>query len=75
MSRRTAEPIADPWQTSPTFVDGLAAMETIGSVTHLVFTARQTGAYEGAQRERVVQARLIVPTDQLPMIARQLLVF
>ncbi len=66
------EPIAEPSVTIPIFVDGLSAMQTLGSVTHLIFTARQTSAFDGST-ERVVQARLIIPADQMVVIGRQLL--
>lgn len=66
-------PISEPSVTVPIFVDGLSAIETIGAVTHLIFTARQKSACEGARMERVVQARLIIPTDQLDIVGKLLL--
>jgi hypothetical protein len=66
------EPIAESSVVIPIFVDGLSAMQTFGSVTHLVFTARQTSVFDGST-ERVIQARLIIPADQMIVIGRQLL--
>ena len=67
------EPIHDPYSIGPTFVDGLSVIEAVGPVTHLVFTSRQTPVWQGSKPERIVQCRLVVPTDQLITIARQLL--
>jgi hypothetical protein len=56
------------------FVDGLSMMHTVGGVTHLIFTVEQPETLASELRtERLVQARLIVPTDQLKAIARALL--
>ncbi len=69
------EPICEPCPIPSTFVDGLSAMRTIGAVTHLIFTARQVEASSepGGSIDRIVQARLIVPTDQLQAIGKALL--
>jgi hypothetical protein len=64
-------PIAE-YSVSPTFVDGLAVIETIGAVTHLSFTMKQRDPCNN-KMERAIQARLIVPTDQLAVIGRLLL--
>ena len=62
------EPINEPCPISPTFVDGLSAMQTIGAVTHLgAFRADYYLYVPGL--ERIVQARLLIlPTDQLQAI-------
>ena len=44
----------------------------MGAVTHLVFTARQADP-DGSHIDRIVQARLIVPSDQLQEIGRAVL--
>lgn len=48
-------------------------MVRVGAVTHLVFTARQISVWSETPMERVVQARLIVPTDQLDTMGRAIL--
>jgi hypothetical protein len=72
MSKKPAAPIVEPCPITSVFVDELGAMTHLGAVTHLIFSARQEIAYDGST-ERVVQARLIVPTDQLQKIGRALL--
>jgi hypothetical protein len=67
-----AEPLSEPFSTVPCFVDALSGINTLGTVTHLIFTARQISTLDGSL-ERLVQARLIVPTDQLTTIGRSLL--
>jgi hypothetical protein len=70
-SNDTPAPIIEQWTSAPLFVDELSAMTTVGAVTHLVFTARQ--ADTDGRMQRLVQARLIVPTDQLKAIGRAIL--
>jgi hypothetical protein len=75
MSRKSnaIPPLAEYVSVSPIYVDGLGAMKTIGAVTHLIFTTLQSDHCNGDRVERVIQARLIVPTDQLKEIGRMLL--
>ncbi len=68
--RRSIAPIVELAAPLPIFVDGLGAMTVVGAVTHLVFTALQQ---VDGRMSRVVQARLIVPTDQLQAIGRAIL--
>lgn len=63
--RHGGAPIIDICFTTPIFVDGLSEITAAGAVTHLVFTALQK--IDGEMR-RVIQARLVVPTDQLQTI-------
>jgi hypothetical protein len=53
--------------------DGLAAVIPLGSVTHLLFTAREAQLSEGGKVVRNGQVRLIVPTDCLQEIALTIL--
>lgn len=68
-----AMPLCEPAVVDDRFAATLARIETIGPVSRLIFAVPQSilaGASVGA--ELVVVARLIVPTDALPHIARQL---
>ena len=67
------EPLSEPFSIVPSFVDALSGIHTLGPVTHLVFTARQISTFDGSSVERLVLARLIVPTDLLTTIGRSLL--
>ena len=71
--RKKVETITNSTSAYPIFVDGLSAVTPVGTVTHLLFTTRQTSTYEKGVIERVVQARLVVPTDLLETIARIML--
>ena len=51
------------------FADDVAAVTRLGSVTHLLFTARIQDTYEG-KIHRYVQLRLIVPTERVREIGR-----
>ena len=55
--------------TVTVFADGLAHVDQVGPNSHLVFYMSQR-MHDGPAR--VVVARLIVPTDQLARMARQL---
>jgi hypothetical protein len=70
--QKQGEPISEPFGVPSIFIDGLSEMSTIGAVTYLIFTARQKSPI-GGQVERIVQARMIVPTDNLQVIGRALL--
>lgn len=73
MSRQSdaSPPISEYSVAPPNFVDGLSAIQTIGSVTHLLFTTLQRDADSG-RMERTVQVRLVVPNDQVAAIGRLL---
>jgi hypothetical protein len=71
MSAPQQLPILDVYAVSPAFVDEVVAIMTIGVTTHLTFACRQPET-DGSV-SRVVQARLIVPTDQLKAIGRAIL--
>jgi hypothetical protein len=66
------EPISDLSANCTIPVDELSAIFHVGALTHLVFTLRQPNATRGIGVERIVQARLLVPTDQLQKIGRLL---
>jgi hypothetical protein len=51
------------------FADDVAAVTQLGSVTHVLFTARQQATYDG-KIYRAVQLRLVVPTEELQRIGR-----
>jgi hypothetical protein len=69
---KTHEPINESSPICPTFVDGLSGIITFGAVTHLIFTVRQRwGGIDNT--ERVVQARLVVPSGELQAIGRAIL--
>jgi hypothetical protein len=53
----------------PLFVDGLT-ITPVGGVTHLLFTTRQSSVPGSDRMERVVQARLVVPNEQLQTMGR-----
>jgi hypothetical protein len=67
--RQPNEPIIDPGNVLEVFADGVAAVTQFGAVTHLLFTARRQDTHEG-RTERVLQLRLIVPTEQVARIGR-----
>jgi hypothetical protein len=71
MSALRQLPLIDVYAVSPTFVDEVAAIVTVGGTTHLTFACREPET-DGSVA-RVVQARLIVPTDQLKAIGRAIL--
>jgi hypothetical protein len=69
-----APPIHEPCPVSSVWVDGLSVIQTVGAVTHLIFTEQRPEVQGDEPKiERVVQARLIVPTEQLQAIGRALL--
>jgi len=51
-----------------TFCTELARIETIGPCSMLVFAMEQSTFY-GTEKERTIEARIIIPTDALPAIA------
>jgi hypothetical protein len=68
------EPINELSPIFPTFVDGLSAIITMGAVTHLIFTARMRCEWDAVSKtERVVQARLAIPSCELQAIGRAIL--
>ena len=70
----THEPINEISAICPTFVDGLSAIITMGAVTYLIFTARQRCEWDAVSKtERIVQARLVVPSGELQAIGRAIL--
>ncbi len=66
-------PVTELSNTVPAFVDDLCSVETIGGVTHLVFTSTRRQLYSPHDLERVVEARLIVPADRIDAMARAML--
>jgi hypothetical protein len=70
---KTHEPINEPSLICPTFVDGLRGIITMGAITHLIFTARQRCEWITVGTERIVQARLVVPSSELQAIGRAIL--
>jgi hypothetical protein len=67
------DPIIETSCATPVYVDELSIVKTVGAVTHLVFSSRQPVSHEPNRFERIVQQRMIVPTDQLNTMARALL--
>lgn len=65
-------PLYEPACVSLVFVDELSVITTLGSITHLIFSAQRRSIDDG-RAERVVEARLIIPTDRLQAIGRALL--
>jgi hypothetical protein len=66
---RPNEPIVDPGNVLEVFTDDVAAVTPFGAVTHLLFTLRRQDPYSGTN-ERVLQLRLIIPTEQVKRIGR-----
>jgi len=66
-------PIVESRAITPIFADGLSSILQVGTVTHLTFTAREADFAGSVTIERVVQVRLIVPTDQLKAIGNMML--
>jgi len=66
------EGVFEMYSVAPVFADGVAVLESLGSVTHLLFTCRQSSPHEPGDVMRVVQVRLIVPTEQIATFARVL---
>jgi hypothetical protein len=71
MSKARAEPITELTCNPSTPVDGLSAVVPLGTSTHLIFTVRQPDI--DGRIVRIVQARLVVPTEQLQAIGRVML--
>lgn len=74
MSAKEPEPIIKSQTVPATFVDGLSSITHVGAVTHLIFTVRQPAGHDPRSVDRVVQARLVVPTEQLQAMGRAMLV-
>jgi hypothetical protein len=64
-------PLVEPYTAATAFVEEVSAIVTLGSTTHLTFAARQVES--DGNVVRMIQARLIVPTDQLQTIGRAIL--
>jgi hypothetical protein len=64
-------PLVEISIAAPIFADELSAVVPDGTMTHLIFSARQPRT-DGVM-ERVVQYRLVVPTDRLQLIGRTML--
>ena len=62
-------PLIEPTPLPPVFADELAAVLPVGAVTHLLFIAKQP---DGQEVERVLQVRLVVPTDQIALMCQRL---
>lgn len=71
MSEQKRLPLYEPFSISTAFVDEIAGVIPSGSVTHLVFASSQPNA--NGEMERLVQARLIVPTERLQAIGKAIL--
>ena len=71
MSTPRQLPLVEPYTAATAFVEEVSAIATLGSTTHLTFAARQ--AEVDGSVVRVIQVRLIVPTDQLKAIGRAIL--
>jgi hypothetical protein len=71
MSTPRQLPLVEPYTASTAFVEEVSAIVTLGSTTHLTFVARQ--AEVDGSVVRVIQVRLIVPTDQLKAIGTAIL--
>jgi hypothetical protein len=71
MSTKHLEEIIERVAIASTPADALSAIIPIGAVTHLLFT-QQEPETDGSIY-RVLQVRLVVPTDQLQAIGRLLL--
>jgi hypothetical protein len=71
MSGKHKEEITERGAITSTPVDELSAVIPLGAVTHLLFTQREPETCGTIYR--ILQARLVVPTDQLQAIGRVLL--
>jgi len=63
------EAVLEACHIDPVFVDELSAIIPAGDVTHLVFSVRMPSTHGGAM-ERILQSRLIVPTNSVSGIGR-----
>jgi len=63
--------IYDPGGTPSFFVDDACTLIRIGSVTHVIFTAREPAA--DGKVVRTVQARAIIPNSAVQQIGRSML--
>ena len=64
-------PLVESCMAATAFVEEVSAIATLGSTTHLTFAARQVET--DGNVVRMVQARLIVPNDQLKAIGTAIL--
>ena len=71
MNSQRQLPLYEPFSIPAAFVEEVSAIATFGSITHLIFASRQAESDGGVAR--IVQARLIVPTDRLQAIAKAML--
>jgi hypothetical protein len=71
MSTPRQLPLVEPYTAATAFVEEVSAIATLGSTTHLTFASRQVET-DGSV-VRLVQVRLIVPTEQLQMIGKAIL--
>jgi hypothetical protein len=71
MNERKTEMISERVCITATPVDALSAVVPLGAVTHLIFTMREPDT--DGHIYRVVQAKLVVPTEQLQLIGRNIL--
>lgn len=71
MSGQRKEEIIERIAIASMSVDALSAVVPLGAVTHLLFTQREPET--DGSIYRILQARLVVPTDQLQAIGRALL--
>jgi hypothetical protein len=71
---KLAPPLIDPWHSAPVFADNLARINSHGPITHLVFAYTQHDPCDGAEgvKVRTIVTTLIVPTEILPILVRQL---
>ena len=67
------EPLLDLMALTPVYADELSIVKTMAGVTFLVFSSRQPDTSNPEKCDRVVQLRLIVPTDALNTMARAML--
>lgn len=66
-------PLTEPAIVADQFVAVLARIETLGSVSRLIFAVPQSVLHgDAVAAEMIVVARLIVPTEALPQIAQML---
>jgi hypothetical protein len=66
------EQILEAGEREPIFVEDLGAIIPAGPITHLLFTLRQPSTCSG-RIERILQVRLIVPTDAVREIGKAML--
>lgn len=60
--------LIEPCPIARTFCTELARIEKIGPCSMLVFAMEQASSF-GGEKERTIEARVILPTDALPALA------